>query len=163
MDGSVTRSTTDDTNALQWDQCNNLVISWIHNNVSENIRNSILFVNTASEIWIQLEKRFSLTNGSRKYKLSRDLYAMKQNKLSVAEYYTKLSSLWEELDSMSSFPTITITTAEITELLKTISTFKEEGKLFQYLNGLDEKFGAQRSQLLMLSHLPTVEMAFSMI
>ncbi|XP_074363001.1 uncharacterized protein LOC141703370 [Apium graveolens] len=62
--GNVTRSPDDATNAIQWDTCNNLVISWIHNNVSDSIHKSILYVESASEIWKQLEKRFSFTNGS---------------------------------------------------------------------------------------------------
>ena len=55
VDGSVQRSTDDELNAVQWDTCNNLVISWIHNNVSETIKQSILFISSASEIWAQLE------------------------------------------------------------------------------------------------------------
>ncbi|XP_074328051.1 uncharacterized protein LOC141665962 [Apium graveolens] len=93
VDGTVQRSTDDEALAVQWDTCNNLVISWIHNNVSETIKKSILFISSASEIWAQLEKRFALTNGFRKYKISKDLYELKQNHLSVADYFTQLSSL----------------------------------------------------------------------
>lgn len=67
LNGTVTRSKEDETNATQWDVCNDLVISWLHNNVSESIKKSILFISTAAEIWKQLEKRFMLTHGSRKY------------------------------------------------------------------------------------------------
>lgn len=63
--GTVTRSTTDETQAVQWDTCNDVVISWIHGNVSDNIKRSILFLDSAHEIWLQLEKRFQLCNGSR--------------------------------------------------------------------------------------------------
>lgn len=105
--GTITRSTDDVTNAIQWDTCNNLVISWIHNNVSESIRKSILYVESASEIWHQLEKHFSVTNGSQKYKLNKDLFALKQNKSSVADYFTAMSEIWEEIDSITVLPAIT--------------------------------------------------------
>lgn len=51
VDGSVTRSTTDAVEATQWDTCNNMVISRIHFNISDNIKSSILFINTAVDIW----------------------------------------------------------------------------------------------------------------
>lgn len=68
--------------------------------------------------------------------------------MKVSEYYIGLSSLWEEIDSMNALPSVTIVNPEFTKLLNSIETLKEESKLFQFLNGLDEMYGAQRSQLL---------------
>lgn len=79
VEGREIKSATDTTEALQWETCNNMVISWLHNNVCDSIKQSVLFVNYALEIWKLLEKRFQLSNGSKKYKLSRDLYSLKQN------------------------------------------------------------------------------------
>ncbi|XP_071712544.1 uncharacterized protein [Rutidosis leptorrhynchoides] len=112
--GTITRSAVDVNEAEQWDTCNNMVISWIESSVSDSIVKSIMFVGTASEIWKQLEKRFVLSNGSRKYKLYKEMYAS------------------EQLGST-------------------------------FLNGLDEHFSALRSQLLLMSPLPSVEMACSML
>ncbi|XP_074333918.1 uncharacterized protein LOC141671546 [Apium graveolens] len=88
VDGSIPRNTSDAAEAAQWDTCNNMVISWIHNNISDAIKTSVLFITTASDIWKQLETRFSLTNGSRKYKLSKDLFNFKQNGMKVFDYFT---------------------------------------------------------------------------
>lgn len=163
VNGTVLRSSDDETNGVQWDTCNNLVIAWIHNSVSDAIRKSILFIDIASEIWSQLEKRFMLTNGSRKYKLNKELFETRQGKLSISEYYTSLSIVWEEIEALNVLPTLTTVTPEIAQLLRSIEAQKSEAKLFLFLNGLNEVYASQRSQLLMITPLPTVESACAAI
>lgn len=93
-----------------------MVISWIHFNIYDNIKSSVLFINNACDIWKKLEKRFSLTNGSRKYKLNMDLLNLRQGGIKVRDYFTCLIGLWEEIDSMNALPSVTITT-EVSKLL----------------------------------------------
>lgn len=45
-----------------------------------------MYMTSAQPIWSSLEKMISLTNWSNKYKLSRDLYVLKQHKSTVTEY-----------------------------------------------------------------------------
>uniref|UniRef100_A0A803MEL1 Uncharacterized protein n=1 Tax=Chenopodium quinoa TaxID=63459 RepID=A0A803MEL1_CHEQI len=163
--GTVLRSTyaQDAVKADQWDTCNSMVISWIHACLSDTIKNSVLYINSARETWIQLENRFSMGNGSRKYKLNKDLYQLKQHNNSINEYYTAMSSLWEELDSMNALPVISEPSADVRNLLNVVARNQEDSRLFQFLNGLDDHFSAMRSQMLMLTPLPTVESACSML
>ncbi|XP_021734215.1 uncharacterized protein LOC110700959 [Chenopodium quinoa] len=107
--------------------------------------------------------RFSMGNGSRKYKLNKDLYQLKQNNNSVNQYDTAMSSLWEELDSMSALLVISEPSADVRNLLNVVARNQEESRLFQFMNGLDDHFGAMRSPMLMLTPLPTVESACSML
>ncbi|XP_074364292.1 uncharacterized protein LOC141705113 [Apium graveolens] len=163
VNGAVTRSSADETQAAQWDTCNDLVISWLHNNVSENIKQSILFINSAHDVWLHLEKHFMLTNGSRKYKLTRDLFFLKQNKMKINDYFPTLSSLWEEIDSINTLPIVTSTADDIAKFMTALQSQKAESKLFQFLNGLDDCYSALRSQLLLLQPLPTIEVAYAAI
>ena len=81
-------------------------ISWLHNDISKSIKKSMLFMNSASEIWKLLNTRFQITNGWRKYKLARDLYHIQQNCKSLVKYYIEISSVWEKLQNMSVMPAI---------------------------------------------------------
>uniref|UniRef100_A0A803LW85 Retrotransposon Copia-like N-terminal domain-containing protein n=1 Tax=Chenopodium quinoa TaxID=63459 RepID=A0A803LW85_CHEQI len=163
--GTVLRSAyaIDPVKTDQWDTCNSMVISWIHTCLSDNIKKSVLYVNSAREIWIQLEKRFSMANGSRKYKLNKDLYSLRHNNNAINVYYTAMTSLWEELDSMNVMPIISESSAEMRNQLNTISKYQEESRLFQFLNGLDDYYSAMRTRLLMMTPLPTVDTACSIL
>ncbi|XP_074356728.1 uncharacterized protein LOC141696493 [Apium graveolens] len=103
-----------------------------------------------------------LSNGSRKYKLNKELFSITQNKMKIHEYYTAVSSLWEELDSMNLLPTVTTVVDDVNVFLKAMLVQKEESRLFMFLNGLEDAYSAMRSQLLMQDPLPTVEAACAM-
>jgi len=163
VQGTVARPHDDQVKVERWDTCNNMIIAWLQNSVFESIGKSVLFLDSTREIWLQLEQRFSLSNGSRKYRINKEIYEVKQNHGPVSECYTKLRCLWEELEDMSQLPKITVMTEEITMFLQAWTKQREEQKLFQFLNGLDDKFGPQRSQLLLMTPLPTVESACALI
>lgn len=118
-----------------------------------------MYMSSARDIWLNLEKRFALTNGSRKYKLNKEVYETKQADSSVTKYYTFLKTIWEELDALNILPAVTNPHPYVTKLLETINAQKEEARLFHFLNGLNEIYNTQRSQMLMLVPLPTVEVA----
>ncbi|GJW13178.1 cysteine-rich receptor-like protein kinase 8, partial [Tanacetum coccineum] len=69
----------------------------------------------------------------------------------------------EELDSLNSLPAIVRITPEITAFLNALNKQKEDQRLFQFLNGLEDCYSHQRSQILMMNPLPKVESACSLI
>ncbi|KAL2945174.1 Formin-binding protein 1-like protein [Bienertia sinuspersici] len=142
--GGVKRDENDKVKQERWDTCNNMVISCILG--SDNIKKYVMFMSNAYEIWKHLESRYSITNGARKYSLNKRLYDTKQNDRVVSEYYTNMKAIWVKLGTLNVLPAITNMTTEITRFVQALSEQKEELRLFQFLNGLDEEYASQRSQ-----------------
>ena len=72
------------------------------------------------------------------------MYELKQGTVTISEYYTSMKSIWEELDSLNMLPVVTNPLPDVVKLLELIRAQKEEARLFQFLNGLDEQFNAQK-------------------
>ncbi|KAL2897215.1 Retrovirus-related Pol polyprotein from transposon RE2 [Bienertia sinuspersici] len=125
--GFVTRAVERDENDKvkqdAWDTYNSMVISWILANVSDGIKKSVMYTNSAKQIW-------------------------RHSRAKV-----------QELENLTDLPPITKWTEEIGAFVKTLHKFQDEQKLFQFLNGLDEVYSTQRSNLLMKSPLPSTEEA----
>ncbi|KAL2894796.1 NAD/NADP-dependent betaine aldehyde dehydrogenase 2 [Bienertia sinuspersici] len=97
-----------------------MVIAWIHNFVSEQIQKSILYVKTAQKAWRQLEKTFNVANGSRKYKIEKEMVETRQSEKSILEYYTEMKGLWEVKNEMNVLPPITTLTPKVDAFLGTL-------------------------------------------
>ncbi|GJY14481.1 hypothetical protein Tco_0384903 [Tanacetum coccineum] len=108
---------------------------------------------------MQLEKRFSLCDRSRNYKLNKDTYEINQSGSSVGEYYTRMKCVWEELHNLNVFLMIDTISLEIIVFFVALN----KQRLFQFLNGLEDHYNHQRSQILMINPLPNVESACSLI
>ena len=63
VDGSITRPTFDHLLFNVWNCCNNMVNSQILNVVYREITDSLLYIDNAYEIWIDLRDRFHQSNG----------------------------------------------------------------------------------------------------
>ena len=101
VQGTFPRPHDDPIKDDMWDTCNSMVIAWVQNSVSESVGKFILFLDYAREMWTELKQRFCLSNGSRKYRINKEIYEVKQNHCAVNEYYTKLRSSWIELEDMN--------------------------------------------------------------
>lgn len=75
-----------------WSRCNDMVHSWIINNLVPEIVDSIIYYSTAHEVWKDLRERFSQGNVPRVFEIQQNLASLKQGQLSVSTYYTKLKS-----------------------------------------------------------------------
>ncbi|GKA49463.1 hypothetical protein Tco_0742536, partial [Tanacetum coccineum] len=55
-----------------WERTNDMIISWVLNTIDEQISNSLNFVNTACDLWKELQEHYSQLDGHRVYQLTND-------------------------------------------------------------------------------------------
>jgi hypothetical protein len=64
VDGTLVKP-TDPDGAEAWTRCNDMILSWILNSLSKEIAASVIYINTCSEMWMDLKECFSKKNGPR--------------------------------------------------------------------------------------------------
>lgn len=144
-----------------WTRCNDIVISWLLNSLSKAIAESVLYSKTAKDIWDELEGRFGQSNGPQFYHLQKEMTESTQENLDIAGYYTKLKRLWDELDSLDVCQHCTCPC----RCGGKIKNFKsqQDSRLIQFLMGLNDTYAAPRSNLLLLSPLPSLNHTYSLL
>ncbi|XP_057526306.1 uncharacterized protein LOC130805546 [Amaranthus tricolor] len=88
----------------QWKRCNDMVTSWILNVLSQDIAESVLYSDSAYDIWKELENRYGQANGAKLFQLEKDIRLSGQGTNDIAGYFTKLKKNWDELNTLSSLP-----------------------------------------------------------
>ncbi|KAB5574005.1 hypothetical protein DKX38_001199 [Salix brachista] len=83
--GFISRSVirlTDEEDLLfeMWKRCNDMVVFWIQNAVSIDIKHTLAFVDDAQMVWTELKDRFTQQNGPRIFQLRRDLANLRQDR-----------------------------------------------------------------------------------
>ncbi|KAL5756449.1 hypothetical protein ACOSP7_020879 [Xanthoceras sorbifolium] len=127
------------------------------NSLNLDLANSVLYVETPSEIWMDLQERFSQGDFSHHYQTQRSIVELKQNQDSIFSYYTKMKMLWDELTACS--PSIMCTCGG----QKDLKEKEERIRLGQFLMGLNEIYFVVRGQIMLMHPLPTVKKVYSLL
>ncbi|KAK2377815.1 hypothetical protein QL285_078448 [Trifolium repens] len=137
------------TEALKtWNKNNSKVITWINNSVSQSIGMQLAKFDTAQEIWEHLKHLYVQSNFAKRYQLESDIRALKQDNMTIHEFYLAMSNLWDQLALMES-----------TELkaVKAYTDLREEQHLVQFLMVLRDDFEGLRGGILHRNPLPKVD------
>ncbi|KAM2822751.1 hypothetical protein COP1_038684 [Malus domestica] len=111
---------------------------------------------TSMQVWDAIKKTYS--NGSNEakiYYLHKRSFTMKQNGASIANYYSNLTEIFQELDQLS--PTNMKDPNDILSRQQEI----ERLRVYIFLAGLDNKFDQIRGEILRMEPKPGLEGAYS--
>jgi len=161
IDGSIAKPEISDAVLYNaWNRNNNIVLSWILNSVSKEISSSILFGDSAFEVWKDLEERYQQSNSPRIFQLKRELMNTIQESKSVGMYFTKLKGVWEELCNFR--PNCSCGKCTCGGV-KDLNAFFQHEYVVQFLMGLNETFTHTRGQVLLMDPIPTINKVFAMV
>lgn len=122
--------------------------------VSKDLVNRIVY---SSNVWMDLKEHFDKVNATKIYHAHRGIATLVQGTSTVFAYFSKLSELWEEYESL--VPPSTCTCDSSREFISNL----EQQKLVQFLVRLNEHYNQSRSQILMITPTPSVNPSYSLI
>ena len=70
-----------------------MVKSWLLNLVNQEIYDSIIYYNDAAKTWLDLFKRFKVSNLPKVYQLEQEILTLHQGYMELSSYYTKMKQL----------------------------------------------------------------------
>ncbi|XP_019236051.1 PREDICTED: uncharacterized protein LOC109216356 [Nicotiana attenuata] len=140
-----------------WEKVNAVVLSWIMNAVRPGLLSSVLYASSAHKVWEDLKERFDKVNGSRVLFLHREMHYLTQGTKTVADYFSKLRDLWDEFDAL--MPCLGCPCPES----KLYAQHFEAQRLLQFLTGLNDSYAQSRSQIMMMTPVPTINKSYSLL
>ncbi|KAL9675943.1 hypothetical protein QQ045_004152 [Rhodiola kirilowii] len=153
---------TDDPVALaRWERCNNVILSWIANSVSEEISASLVHSTSCIQAWIDLQDQFGGDNAMREYSISKDISLLMQGDMLVSTYYGKLIQLWGDEDSYTNDELCTL--GENCKSTKCMYAKKMKARLQKFLMGLNDIHSQVRTQVLITRPQPSLKEAYSLV
>ncbi|XP_035542105.1 uncharacterized protein LOC118344813 [Juglans regia] len=139
INGSISKPTDmDDLLFDAWERCNDMVVSWIQNSVSSDLKCSVAFVDDARVVWEELKDRFTQQNGPRIFQLKRSLANLRQDIYSISTYYGKLKTLWDEIAIYDPVPICTCGQLSI------LNDRYQRDCVIQFLMGLNDQYANSR-------------------
>ncbi|XP_014511754.1 uncharacterized protein LOC106770457 [Vigna radiata var. radiata] len=146
-----------------WRRSNRMVMSWLTRSMTPSIKQFVMWVNTASEIWQDLKDCFSHADKFWISDLQDQILACRQGDSTVSECYTKLKILWKEMELYHCVLTCTCLTPCVCGLLSKLQKEREDDYVIRFLRGLNDSYAQVRSQIMMLDPMPSIIKTFSMV
>ncbi|WVZ16874.1 hypothetical protein V8G54_009856 [Vigna mungo] len=161
--GSAPEPAQTDATFHAWFRYNSMVVSWLLHSVSPSIRESIIWMDNAVDIWNDLKIRFAQGDLARISTLQMEATTLSQGELSVTEFFTKLRIIWDELDSFRPDLVCICKSKCSCTVSSILSQRKHEDRAMQLLRGLNSQYTNIQSHILLLDPLPPISKIFSLV
>ena len=117
----------------------------------------------AVDVWNDLKERFSQGDLIRISELQQEIYDLRQGSLFVTEFYSKLKTLWEELETYMPIPCCSCPVKCTCAAMRNARHFHTLNYAIRFLIGLNENFSVVKSHILLMDPLPSMNKIFSKV
>ncbi|XP_023764037.1 uncharacterized protein LOC111912534 [Lactuca sativa] len=162
IDGTVKKPKSTSPTYKAWVRADAMIKGWLTTAMEREIRTSVRYANTSSEIWPYLEERFEKEGVTRAYELKKTLYVTRHDGSSVSNYYTKLRSIWDELQMVLPTPRFTYEGCN-SGISKQLNELREKERTYEFLMGLDKDFAVIRTQVLAMKLTPSIGTVYHLL
>ncbi|XP_075640469.1 uncharacterized protein LOC142612235 [Castanea sativa] len=130
--------------------------------VSPKLQSSIIYEDTALEIWNDLRNRFAQTNGPRVFNLQKEISELHQGEVTITDFFTQLKALWDQLQNLSPFPSCTCGKC-VCNINKRLNDVQARELVMKFLMGVNETFSQVRTQVLLMDPIPSLSKVYSLM
>ncbi|CAL1377063.1 unnamed protein product [Linum trigynum] len=162
VDGTIVKPETSADLREAWLQCDALVKEWLKTTMDKEVRSAIRYAKTSREMWVDLETRFGKGFAPRAYELRKIMSTLRQEKLYVSTFYTKLRAIWEEMQTITPISRCICGLCTCGVEKKVVSNL-ENDKLFDFLMGLVDAFANVKTHILSMKLTPPLVEAYMLV
>ncbi|KAL1372002.1 hypothetical protein AAHE18_01G172200 [Arachis hypogaea] len=138
-----------------WDTENSMVMTWLVNSMEEDISSKYMYYTTTKELWDSVKEMYSdLGNKSQFYELTLKAREIQQESDNVTKYFHTLKQVWQDLDHFNNYKWNSAADA------KHHQQIVEEGRIFQFLAGLNMELDEVRGRIIGRAILPSIGKVF---
>ncbi|XP_072062320.1 uncharacterized protein [Arachis hypogaea] len=139
-----------------WDTENSMVMTWLVNSMEEDISSNYMYYTTAKELWDSVKEMYSgLGNKSQIYELTLKAREIQQGSDNVTKYFHTLKRVWQDLDHFNNYKW------NLAAYAKHHQQIVEEGRIFQFLAGLNVELDEVRGRIIGRAILPSIGEVFA--
>uniref|UniRef100_A0A1S4BQW4 Retrotransposon Copia-like N-terminal domain-containing protein n=1 Tax=Nicotiana tabacum TaxID=4097 RepID=A0A1S4BQW4_TOBAC len=140
-----------------WYRCNDMVTTCILNRLDLEIRESVMYTESAQKLWKEIEQRYGKPNGSKVFLIRKKISSTSQGLSNIASYFSRFKKLWDELTISITYPPC------ICGCKEGFQKLEEDPKVHQFLMGLNESYSNVRRSILMMKPLPNIDSVYEML
>ncbi|XP_074327756.1 uncharacterized protein LOC141665669 [Apium graveolens] len=106
-------------------------------------------------------ERYGVSSGAQLFGLHKELAEVNQGNSNIADYFTKMKMLWDDIDALCLIPVCSCGCS--CGASQKLSKFQQDQRIIQFLMGLNETYNVIKGSILMRSPLPSIGQVYSLL